>query len=165
MDTVELECVKKRGMGFIVRKRKEIKGSKNARNIHLAEEHAQDGERADKDDENVGDEGEKARIPFDKTYWPTYKVFDVLQKVFCRSNSAREAFVEMCGDNYVQKMTFDSYLYKRVVPCNSLDNLKLAINIVGSLVRASAFKREMAKLAFGEVLGFLLISVAQELVM
>ncbi|KAK8943236.1 hypothetical protein KSP39_PZI009628 [Platanthera zijinensis] len=26
---------------------------------------------------------------FDKTYRPTYKVLDVLQKVFCRSNSSR----------------------------------------------------------------------------
>ncbi|KAJ9140464.1 hypothetical protein P3X46_031110 [Hevea brasiliensis] len=51
---------------------------------------------------------------WDKTYWPTYKVLDVLQKVFYRSNPAREAFVEMCADEYVQKMTFDSYLYKRV---------------------------------------------------
>jgi geranylgeranyl reductase len=24
--------------------------------------------------------------------------------------------VEMCNDEYVQKMTFDSYLYKRVAP-------------------------------------------------
>ncbi|KAK8947986.1 hypothetical protein KSP40_PGU016404 [Platanthera guangdongensis] len=84
---------------------------------------------------------------FDKTYWPTYKVLDVLQKVFYRSNSAREAFVEMCGDDYVQKMTFDSYLYKQVVPGNPLDDLKLAINTVRSLVRSSALKREMAKLA------------------
>ena len=34
------------------------------------------------------------------------------------SNPAREAFVEMCADEYVQKMTFDSYLYKTVVPGN-----------------------------------------------
>ncbi|KAK8955023.1 hypothetical protein KSP39_PZI001858 [Platanthera zijinensis] len=53
----------------------------------------------------------------------------------------------MCGDNYVQKMTFDNYLYKRVMLGNPLDDLKLAINTLGSLVRASAFKREMAKLA------------------
>lgn len=39
-------------------------------------------------------------------------MLDILQKVFYRSNPAREAFVELCDDNYVQKMTFDSYLYK-----------------------------------------------------
>ncbi|OAY79218.1 Geranylgeranyl diphosphate reductase, chloroplastic [Ananas comosus] len=83
---------------------------------------------------------------FDKLYWPTYKVLDVLQKVFYRSNAAREAFVEMCADEYVQKMTFDSYLYKRVVPGNPLDDLKLAVNTIGSLVRASALRREMNKI-------------------
>lgn len=49
---------------------------------------------------------------WDNKYWTTYKVLDILQKLFYRSNPAREAFVEMCDDYYVQKMTFDSYLYK-----------------------------------------------------
>ncbi|KAL2935190.1 Geranylgeranyl diphosphate reductase chloroplastic [Bienertia sinuspersici] len=83
---------------------------------------------------------------WDKKYWPTYKVLDVLQKVFYRSNPAREAFVEMCADEYVQKMTFDSYLYKTVVPGNPLDDLKLAVRTVGSLVRAYGIRREMAKI-------------------
>ncbi|KAK2987839.1 hypothetical protein RJ640_010621 [Escallonia rubra] len=82
---------------------------------------------------------------WDKTYWPTYKVLDVLQKVFYRSNPAREAFVEMCADEYVQKMTFDSYLYKKVAPGNPLEDLKLAVNTIGSLVRANALRREMDK--------------------
>ncbi|KAL3638025.1 hypothetical protein CASFOL_018473 [Castilleja foliolosa] len=84
---------------------------------------------------------------WDKTYWPTYKVLDILQKVFYRSNPAREAFVEMCADEYVQKMTFDSYLYKRVVPGNPLDDLKLAVNTIGSLVRANAMRKEIEKLS------------------
>ena len=45
---------------------------------------------------------------WDNKYWATYKVLDILQKVFYRSNPAREAFVELCDDAYVQKMTFDS---------------------------------------------------------
>ncbi|XP_010539971.1 PREDICTED: geranylgeranyl diphosphate reductase, chloroplastic [Tarenaya hassleriana] len=94
------------------------------------------------------DEGDLRKYleKWDKTYWPTYKVLDVLQKVFYRSNPAREAFVEMCGDEYVQKMTFDSYLYKRVVPGNPLEDLKLAVNTIGSLVRANALRREIEKL-------------------
>ncbi|KAK8954413.1 hypothetical protein KSP39_PZI002213 [Platanthera zijinensis] len=55
--------------------------------------------------------------------------------------------MEMCGDDYVQRRPFDSYLYNQVVPDNPLYDLKLAINTVGSLVKASALKREMAKLA------------------
>ncbi|GMP33448.1 hypothetical protein CsSME_00006762 [Camellia sinensis var. sinensis] len=84
---------------------------------------------------------------WDKMYWPTYKVLDVLQKVFYRSNPAREAFVEMCADEYVQKMTFDSYLYKKVAPGNPLEDLKLAVNTIGSLVRANALRREMEKMS------------------
>lgn len=83
---------------------------------------------------------------WDKKYWPTYKVLDVLQKVFYRSNPAREAFVEMCADEYVQKMTFDSYLYKTVVPGNPLEDLKLAVRTVGCLVRAYGLRREMEKI-------------------
>merc|ERR1719226_306549 len=60
---------------------------------------------------------------WDRAYWPTYKVLDILQKVFYRSNAAREAFVEMCDDEYVQRMTFDSYLYKTVVPGNPVNDV------------------------------------------
>ncbi|XP_078444749.1 pyridine nucleotide-disulfide oxidoreductase family protein [Wolffia australiana] len=84
---------------------------------------------------------------FDKLYWPTYKVLDILQKVFYRSNPAKEAFVEMCADDYVQKMTFDSYLYKRVNPGTPLEDLKLAVKTIGCLVRANALRNEMAKLS------------------
>ena len=75
-----------------------------------------------------------------RKYWATYKVLDILQKVFYRSNPAREAFVEMCADEYVQKMTFDSYLYKTVVPGNPLDDMKLLGNTVASIVRANALR-------------------------
>merc|ERR1719159_2160486 len=89
--------------------------------------------------------GEKAFITYierwDSKYWATYKVLDILQKVFYRSNPAREAFVEMCADEYVQKMTFDSYLYKTVVPGNPLEDLKLAVSTIGSIVRASAMSK------------------------
>jgi len=77
---------------------------------------------------------------WDNKYWATYKVLDILQKVFYRSNPAREAFVELCDDAYVQKMTFDSYLYKTVVPGNPLDDVKLLVRTVTSIVRANALR-------------------------
>ena len=64
------------------------------------------------DDKYVVDAIHRVLHRWDRKYWPTYKVLDILQKVFYRSNPAREAFVEMCESDYVQKMTFDSYLYK-----------------------------------------------------
>lgn len=77
---------------------------------------------------------------WDRKYWATYKVLDILQKVFYRSNPAREAFVEMCESSYVQKMTFDSYLYKTVVPGNPLDDVKLLVDTVGSILRGNALR-------------------------
>ena len=84
---------------------------------------------------------------WDRKYWATYKVLDILQKVFYRSNPAREAFVELCADEYVQKMTFDSYLYKTVVPGNPLDDVKLLGTTVASLLRANAMKTVKAPIA------------------
>ncbi len=75
------------------------------------------------------------------------QVLDILQKVFYRSNPAREAFVEMCADEYVQKMTFDSYLYKTVVPGNPLDDIKLLGNTIGSVLRANALRAAAAPIA------------------
>lgn len=63
-------------------------------------------------------------------------MLDILQKVFYRSNPAREAFVELCEDSYVQKMTFDSYLYKTVVPGNPIDDVKLLVRTVSSILRS-----------------------------
>jgi geranylgeranyl reductase len=75
---------------------------------------------------------------WDKKYGITYKVLDILQTVFYRSDATREAFVEMCADIDVQKLTFDSYLYKTVVPANPLVQLKITAKTLGSLLRGNA---------------------------
>lgn len=75
---------------------------------------------------------------WDKAYGITYKVLDILQTVFYRSDATREAFVEMCSDIDVQKLTFDSYLYKTVVPANPLVQLKITAKTLGSLLRGNA---------------------------
>jgi len=75
---------------------------------------------------------------WDKKYGITYKVLDILQRVFYRSDATREAFVEMCADKDVQKLTFDSYLYKTVVPANPLIQMKITAKTIGSLLRGSA---------------------------
>lgn len=49
--------------------------------------------------------------------------------------------MELCEDSYVQKMTFDSYLYKTVVPGNPVDDFKLLVRTVSSLVRANALRQ------------------------
>jgi len=72
---------------------------------------------------------------YDKAYGPTYAVLDILQKVFYSNNGAREAFVELCDSKYVQQVTFDSYLYKRVQGNNPLDDIKLLGETIGCLIK------------------------------
>ncbi len=75
---------------------------------------------------------------WDRKYGATYLVLDWLQRVFYRSDATREAFVEMCSDIDVQKLTFDSYLYKTVVPANPFTQLKITAKTLGSLLRGNA---------------------------
>ncbi|MGK7880469.1 MAG: geranylgeranyl reductase [Crocosphaera sp.] len=75
---------------------------------------------------------------WDKQYGMTYLVLDILQRVFYRTDATREAFVEMCSDKDVQRMTFDSYLYKTVVPANPLVQMKITAKTIGSLLRGHA---------------------------
>jgi len=76
--------------------------------------------------------------PYDSLYGPTYAVLDILQRVFYTSNAAREAFVEMCQSDYVQRVTFNSYLYKKVQGNNPIEDLKLLFTTIGSLLRGNA---------------------------
>ena len=69
---------------------------------------------------------------WDRKYGATYAVLDILQRIFYRNDAAREAFVEMCDDRDVQKLTFDSYLYKRVVMMNPWQQIKLTLRTLGA---------------------------------
>nr|AUG32081.1 Geranylgeranyl reductase [Paulinella longichromatophora] len=75
---------------------------------------------------------------WDRKYGATYKVLELLQAIFYRNDAAREAFVEMCNDKDVQRLTFDSYLYKRVVGMNPWQQIKLTLLTLGSVLRGSA---------------------------
>ena len=44
----------------------------------------------------------------------------------------------MCDDKDVQRLTFDSYLYKRVVAMNPWQQLKLTLLTLGSVLRGNA---------------------------
>jgi geranylgeranyl reductase len=75
---------------------------------------------------------------WDRKYGATYKVLELLQNIFYRNDAAREAFVEMCDDKDVQRLTFDSYLYKRVVMMNPWQQLKLTFLTIGAVLRGNA---------------------------
>ncbi len=75
---------------------------------------------------------------WDKKYGATYKVLEILQNIFYSNDGAREAFVEMCDDMDVQRLTFDSYLYKTVVAMKPLQQIKLTFLTLGSVLRGRA---------------------------
>ncbi|MDM7952106.1 MAG: geranylgeranyl reductase [Cyanobium sp. CZS 25K] len=75
---------------------------------------------------------------WDRKYGATYKVLELLQNIFYSNDAAREAFVEMCDDKDVQRLTFDSYLYKRVVAMNPWQQLKLTVLTLGAVLRGQA---------------------------
>ena len=79
---------------------------------------------------------------WDGKYLLTFKVLDLLQSVFYGSNAAREALVELCGDEYVQRMTFNNYLYKRLAEGSRWEDVKMLFNTFGSLIRCRIVGRE-----------------------
>ncbi|KNA14245.1 hypothetical protein SOVF_109260 [Spinacia oleracea] len=80
---------------------------------------------------------------WDGEYRSTFRFLDVLQKVFYGNNASREALVELCGDEYVQRMTFESYLYKKLAKGNPWEDTKMAMNTIGSLVRCNLVGKGM----------------------
>ncbi|KAI5681592.1 hypothetical protein M9H77_02820 [Catharanthus roseus] len=79
---------------------------------------------------------------WDEKYLTTFRFLDLLQRVFYGSNAAREALVELCGDEYVQRMTFESYLYKKLADGNRWDDVKMMMNTIGSLIRCDIVGRD-----------------------
>ncbi|KAI3932789.1 hypothetical protein MKW92_036234 [Papaver armeniacum] len=83
---------------------------------------------------------------WDSQYINTFRFLDILQKVFYGNNAARECLVEICGCDYVQRMTFESYLYKKLARGNPWEDVKMVVNTVGSLIRSNIIKQEMERL-------------------
>ncbi len=82
---------------------------------------------------------------WDKKYGATYKVLEILQNIFYSNDGAREAFVEMCDDLDVQRLTFDSYLYKTVVAMKPMQQLKLTFKTLFSVLRGRALAPDKYK--------------------
>lgn len=80
---------------------------------------------------------------WDDKYSGMFRFLDGLQKVFYGSNVGREALVELCGDEYVQRMTFESYLYKKMARGEWWKDLGLGVKTVGSLIKAGVVGRQM----------------------
>ncbi|NTW56850.1 MAG: geranylgeranyl diphosphate reductase [Chlorobiaceae bacterium] len=62
---------------------------------------------------------------FKKLYSPIFFGLEVLQTVYYRNDRLRESFVAICADDDVQRITFDSYLYKKMVPAPWKTQMKI----------------------------------------
>ena len=62
---------------------------------------------------------------FRKLYAPIFFGLEVLQAVYYRNDRLRESFVAICADDDVQQITFDSYLYKKMVPAPWSTQMKI----------------------------------------
>ncbi|KAE8691759.1 Geranylgeranyl diphosphate reductase [Hibiscus syriacus] len=85
-------------------------------------------------------------MEWDKKYVSTFRFLDLLQRVFYGSDEAREALVEVCGSEYVQRMTFDSYLYKKLAKGDRWEDVKMVLGTLGSLMRCKIIGRNMEAL-------------------
>ncbi|XP_057536282.1 geranylgeranyl diphosphate reductase, chloroplastic-like [Amaranthus tricolor] len=74
---------------------------------------------------------------WDGEYKNMFRFLDLLQNVFYGSNANREALVELCADEYVQRMTFESYLYKKMAKGNPWEDTKMLMNTIGSLIKCN----------------------------
>ncbi|OVA13770.1 Aromatic-ring hydroxylase-like [Macleaya cordata] len=94
---------------------------------------------------NEGDLKREYLKKWDAKYINTFRFLDLLQRVFYGNNAARECLVELCGNEYVQRMTFESYLYKRIADGDRWEDVKMAVSTVGSLIRSKIIGREMER--------------------
>jgi geranylgeranyl reductase len=74
---------------------------------------------------------------FRKLYSPIFFGLQVLQSVYYKSDRLRESFVAICRDKDVQGITFDSYLYKKMVPAPWSVQMKIMAKNIYHLAKGS----------------------------
>jgi len=72
---------------------------------------------------------------FRKLYAPIFFGLQVLQSVYYKNDRLRESFVAICTDNDVQEITFDSYLYKKMIPAPWSVQMKIMAKNIYHLAR------------------------------
>ncbi|MBF0586004.1 geranylgeranyl diphosphate reductase [Prosthecochloris sp. N3] len=74
---------------------------------------------------------------FRKLYNQIFFGLQVLQSVYYRNDRLRESFVAICEDRDVQQITFDSYLYKKMVPAPWSVQMKIFLKNIYHLTKGS----------------------------
>lgn len=75
-----------------------------------------------------------ARKRFMKDHRTTFWVLGIMQYFWYTTNKRRESFVKMCEDKDVQKLTFESYMNKKLARKKPLAHLKIFIKDMGHLL-------------------------------
>ncbi|SIR43639.1 geranylgeranyl reductase [Rhizobium sp. RU20A] len=79
-----------------------------------------------------------ARKRFMKAHGRVFLILGILQAVWYRSDRMREKFVTMCADPDVQRLTWESYLEKRIVRRDPLAHLRVFLRDLKQLVTPAA---------------------------
>ncbi|HWR00266.1 MAG TPA: geranylgeranyl diphosphate reductase [Chlorobaculum sp.] len=74
---------------------------------------------------------------FRKLYAPIFFGLQVLQSVYYKNDRLRESFVAICTDRDVQEITFDSYLYKKMIPAPWSVQMKIMAKNIYHLAKGS----------------------------
>jgi len=75
-----------------------------------------------------------ARKRFMKEHRMTFIVLGIMQYFWYSTDKRRESFVKMCEDKDVQKLTFESYMNKKLVRKKPMAHLKIFIKDMGHLL-------------------------------
>lgn len=75
-----------------------------------------------------------ARKRFMKEHRMTFIVLGIMQYFWYTTDKRRESFVKMCEDKDVQKLTFESYMNKKLVRKKPMAHLKIFIKDMGHLL-------------------------------
>jgi geranylgeranyl reductase len=69
-----------------------------------------------------------------KEHRMTFIVLGIMQYFWYSTDKRRESFVKMCEDKDVQKLTFESYMNKKLVRKKPMAHLKIFIKDMGHLL-------------------------------
>jgi len=75
-----------------------------------------------------------ARKRFMKEHRMTFLVLGIMQYFWYSTDKRRESFVKMCEDKDVQRLTFESYMNKKLVRKKPMAHLKIFIKDMGHLL-------------------------------
>ncbi|MFK7994698.1 MAG: geranylgeranyl diphosphate reductase [Granulosicoccus sp.] len=76
----------------------------------------------------------KARKRFLKKHGKVFLVLGIMQRFWYHSDKRRERFVTMCADADVQRLTWESYLNKKLVGKDPMAHIRIFIKDVGHLL-------------------------------